>query len=91
MPMVRKQIQFTRRLAAALRREASRRKTSESAVVREAVDRLVGARASDRDKSWDRVLALAGKFHSGLHDVSERHDEYYADALYEELQEKRPK
>ena len=88
MKMARKQIQFTRRQAAALRREASRRRVSESAIVREAVDRLL-APGSPRDEGWDRVLALAGAFRSGRNDISTHHHEYVADAIWEELAEKR--
>ena len=91
MRMVRKQIQFTRRQANALGREAARRKVSESELVREAVDRLIRAEPAARDEAWDRILSLSGKFRSGLHDLSVEHDRYYADDLWEEIQEKRPR
>jgi len=90
MRMVRKQIQFTRKQATLLRREATRRKLSESEIVRDAVDKVLApATPTDMDERWARALASVGKFASGLSDVSTRHDDYYADAIYEHLQEHR--
>lgn len=87
--MIRKQVQFTERQAARIQREARRRGVSESAVVREAVDKGLGVGTSGpTDEQWERALAVVGKFPSGLTDLSVEHDRYYADDLYEEIQEK---
>lgn len=83
--MIRKQVQFTERQAARIQREARRRGVSESAVVREALEKGLGAGTSGpTDEQWDRALAVAGIGTSGLPDLSEEHDKYYADDLYQE-------
>lgn len=87
--MIRKQVQFTERQAARVKREAARRGVSESAVVREALERGLGGPTGPTDEQWERALAVAGIARSGLADLSTRHSEYYADGLYDEYVEKR--
>ena len=77
--MIRMQVQFDAAEAEALRRAASERGVSISAVVREAVDRCVLAH-EDRNTAVDRSLTVAGRYSSGSGDVSARHDEYFADS-----------
>jgi hypothetical protein len=77
--MIRMQVQFDAAEAKALRRAASERGTSISAVVREAVDRCVLTH-DERDTAVDRSLSVAGRYSSGSGDVSARHDEYFADS-----------
>lgn len=80
--MVRTQIQLTEEQAERLRDLAHERDTSMAALVREAVDRLLaGTPHLTRRERMDRALAAAGKYRSGCSDVSERHDEYFADAI----------
>lgn len=81
--LVRMQIQFTQQEAETLREEASRRKISVSALVREAVDERLAAGSSrpTRDELVRRSLAAVGRFHSGTGDISARHDEYFADSI----------
>lgn len=87
--MIRKQVQFTQRQAARIQREARRRGISESAVVRDALDKGLGAGTSGpTDEQWERALAAVGKFPSGLTDLSLEHDRYYADDLYDDIREK---
>jgi hypothetical protein len=85
--VIRVQIQFTADELAALRAEAGQRHISVSAVVREAVDeRMSRPRpqpAPTREELIERSLAAMGRFHSGLGDVSARHDEYFADSILE--------
>ena len=50
-----------------------------AAVIREAVDRTLAD--GDMAARHRRALAAAGKFRSGRSDVSERHDDYLADAF----------
>jgi len=86
MAMERKQIQFTRQQIAALRREARRRGTSESAIVREALDAWLGTspgRATPERIA--RALAVAGLFRSGRHDIATEHDRELADITYEHI------
>lgn len=81
--MQRKQVQFTRRQIAAIHGEARRRKTSDAAVVRQAVDQLLGGStaARARGETAARALATVGRFASGRHDVSREHDRELADAF----------
>ena len=88
--MERKQIQFTRQQLAAVRREAKRRRTSESAVIREAVDSwLARSGQAERRERFRRALAVVGKYRSGKHDISVEHDRELADIYYEDLRKKR--
>ncbi len=82
--MVRTQIQLSEEQAEGLRRLAAERRISMAAVVREAVDRLLGA-AGDTQIGAERVLALAGKYSSGTGDVSEKHDDYFAEAVLDDV------
>lgn len=72
--LIRKQVQFTKRQAAAVRREAARRGVSEAAFIREAVERALGPAGKKPD--IDRILAVAGRYSSGLGDISVEHDRY---------------
>jgi hypothetical protein len=77
--MIRKQIQLTEEQAESLRRLASERGLSMAAVIREALDRAIGVDEVARRR--ERAIAAIGGFRSGLHDVSERHDDYLAEAF----------
>lgn len=79
--MVRTQIQLSESEAEAVKQLARERSSSMAAVIRDAVDQYVeresGAPLSQR---WRRSVAAVGGFHSGLADLSQRHDEEFADA-----------
>lgn len=77
--MIRAQIQLEREQAERLRKIAARRGLSVSAVVREAVEAYT--RDEDREEIIKRALSVIGKGRSGLSDVSERHDDYFAEAV----------
>ncbi len=81
--MQRKQVQFTRRQVAAIHGEARRRKTSDAAVVRQAVDQLLssGKGATTGAERITRALAAVGRFASGRRDISREHDRELADAF----------
>ncbi len=88
--MERKQIQFTRQQLTGLRREAKRKRTSESAIVREAVDAWLAAKGeSARHERFARAMSVVGKFRSGKHDIAREHDRELAEILSEELREGR--
>ena len=87
--MIRKQVQFTERQAARIKREAARRGTSESAVIRDALDRGLGGQTGPTDEQWERAMAVAGIARSGLPDLSVEHDKYRAEDLWNEMIEKR--
>lgn len=78
--MVRRQIELSETEDAAVRRAANRRRISISAFVREAVRRALVADGADARRR--RLLGLVGKFRSvGPSDVSDKHDDYLADAF----------
>jgi hypothetical protein len=80
--MERKQVQLTRQQAAAVRRVAVRRKTSDAAIVREAVDLWLRAHGhGDAQDRWQRAMAVVGAFASGQKDVSREHDRELAEAF----------
>lgn len=88
--MVRRQVRLTEQQLARVRREAVRRGISESAVIRDAVDRgLPAGPPSPTDEQWERALAAAGTGRSGLPDLSVEHDRYYTDDLYDDIVSKR--
>lgn len=76
--MIRTQIQLTEKQARALKRAAVARGVSMSALIRDAVDRIVDEQA---DASvWRRALAAVGRLRGDAENVSEEHDRYLADA-----------
>jgi hypothetical protein len=80
--MERKQFQLTRQQATAVRREAMRRKLSDSAIVREAVDLWLRARGHvPNEDRMNRALGIVGQFASGQKDLSGDHDRELADAF----------
>ena len=80
--MVRTQIQLTERQARELRGMAAKEGVSMAEIIRRAVDAKIHERVPD--VSWEervrRATAAMGKFHSGLKDVSRRHDHYLVEA-----------
>jgi hypothetical protein len=83
--VVRTQIQLTERQARELRKMAAREGVSMAEVVRKAVDARI--REGVSEVPWEervrRATTAMGKFHSGLKDVSRRHDHYLAEAFDE--------
>jgi Arc/MetJ-type ribon-helix-helix transcriptional regulator len=82
--MVRTQIQLTEKQAAALKRRARGARVSMAELIRQSVDRYLeqlGER--DPEELRRRALAVAGRFRSGVGDLSEKHDQHLAEA-YEE-------
>lgn len=75
--MVRTQIQITEAQAHALRDLAHRQGVSVAELIRQAIGRALQEQG-DGEK-WQRAAAIAGRFHSGRSDISEKHDEYLED------------
>ena len=81
MSSVRAQVHFTSEQIAALRRLAAKQNRSIADIVRECVDQYVARTStSDRQALVKRAKEATGSFASGKSDVSERHDDYLADA-----------
>ena len=76
--MVRTQVLLTEEQARAVKEIAAERGTSMAEVIRESVERLLEEKK--RKDKWARSMDIIGKFSSGLTDVSEKHDDYLAEA-----------
>jgi hypothetical protein len=80
--MVRTQIQLPETQVAALKRLSALHHISMAELIRRAMDLFTSTQETgviaDRKK---RALTAAGRLHSGISDVSERHDEYLAEAF----------
>ena len=79
--MIRTQVQITEKQAEGLRELAHKNDVPMAELIRQAIDDLL---RKSRDLSYDercrRLLALAGKYDSGLTDISTRHDDYLDEA-----------
>jgi hypothetical protein len=84
--MRRVQAQLTEDQVVALETNARATGRRTAAVIREAVE--LWRKGQDRTRRIERALEAIGGFHSGLHDVAERHDDYLAEALEEEIRER---
>ncbi|OFW65030.1 MAG: hypothetical protein A2135_03785 [Actinobacteria bacterium RBG_16_67_15] len=71
--MIRTQISLEPEQMERARREAERRGISIAALIREALDRVLGDQAARERVA--RALAAPGRFHSGTGDTSDRHDD----------------
>jgi Arc/MetJ-type ribon-helix-helix transcriptional regulator len=81
--MQRVQVQLTDEQLAALRERASGTERPVAALIREAVDAWLGV--DERRRRIERALVAIGGFHSGLGDLAEKHDEYFAEAIEERV------
>lgn len=77
--MIRTQISMTEEQAEGLRRLAALRNRSQAALLRDALDVVLGDRR--RAERIQRARQAIGAFHSGRSDTSERHDEALDDAF----------
>ena len=79
--MIRTQVQLTEEQARALKEMAHRENTSIAELTRRAIDQwLETTNAVSMTDRRRRALAVVGSFRSGRSDVSERHDDYLAEA-----------
>ncbi len=82
--MVRTQIQITEEHARQLKILAAREKKSVAEIIREAIDlRLQKQTSIDETTLRHHAIELAGKYHSGVDDLSENHDRYLVEAFSE--------
>lgn len=80
--MVRTQVQLTEEQAAALKKIAAIQHVSMAQLVRKAVDALIKSGTfRDAEERCKRAVAAAGRFRSGLHDLSSEHDKYLTKAF----------
>jgi hypothetical protein len=79
--MVRTQIQLTHGQLDTLRRRASRENVSVAELVRRAIDAFTRSEPPGDRELRERAIRAAGRFASGVHDTSRRHDAALADAI----------
>lgn len=82
--MVRTQIQLSEEQLRALRRLAAEKGVSLAELVRQGVDKVLRESSADLEERRRRAMAIAGKFSSGLSDLSARHDDYLVEAYSDE-------
>ena len=79
--MVQTQIELSEKQMEALEALANQRHTSVSDIVRESIDYLLQAEPTFYSEDQkQKALAAAGRFKSGLGDLSKRHDDYLSEA-----------
>jgi Ribbon-helix-helix domain len=81
--MVRTQIQLTEEQYKRLKAMSHQQGISIAEIVRQSVDEYTKRRETDHvdpDERRRRAMAVAGRFNSGLSDISVNHDEYLAEA-----------
>lgn len=77
--MVRTQIQLPGEQVALLKKLAADRHTSMAEMIRQAVDLFARSQGAGAEKELRRrAMLAAGRFKSGLDDLSVRHDDYLA-------------
>jgi predicted transcriptional regulator len=82
--MVRTQIQLTEEQAKAVKKIARARHLSVAELIRQAVDNLIKASTViDVEERRKRAIDAAGRFRSGLRDLSTEHDKYLEEAFSE--------
>jgi len=83
--MVRTQVQLTEEALRELRRIAAEEGVSVSELVRRGVKQVLdGHRKPSREELWERASKVIGRFRSGVSDLGERHDDYFAEAVEDE-------
>ncbi len=80
--MVSAHVRLTEGQMASLRELAVKREVSVSELVRQGVDAVLRSASGVSDEERRRrAMRAAGRFRSGLGDLSERHDDYLAEAF----------
>lgn len=82
--MVRTQIQLTEEQADLLKKNAAARHISVAELIRQAVETYINSGAVvNVEERRKRAIAAAGKFRSGLSDLSSQHDKHLVEAFEE--------
>ena len=80
--MVRTQIQLTEEQARELKTFSSSHHQSMAETIRQAVNSFIAERGGREEvEARKRALAASGKFSSGVSNLSEKHDDYLAEAF----------
>ncbi len=81
--MIRTQIQLTEEQARRVQQLAADRGVSMAQIIREAVEQYTAEGTVSREERVRRAMEAAGRFRSGLRDLSVEHDKYLAEAFEE--------
>jgi hypothetical protein len=80
LAMVPTQIQLTEEQSKALKKMAAQRNLSMAELIRQGIDFYLRACGTiSQEERRQRAIKAAGRFHSGLTDLSGKHDEYLAE------------
>jgi predicted metal-binding transcription factor (methanogenesis marker protein 9) len=80
--MIRIQVQLTEEQYAVLKKIVAKKKISMAELIRLGVEQVVAANVNIREQEHiQRALKAAGRFHSGINDLSSNHDAYLAEDL----------
>ena len=81
--MVRTQIQLTEEQARTLKKIASKRHVSIAELIRQGINALLTRplEGADIEERKQRAIAAAGRFRSGIKDISSKHDKYLTEAF----------
>lgn len=80
--MVRTQIQLTEEQAKVIKKIATSRHLSVAELIRQAVDTMIKSSAViDTEERRKRAIDIVGRFSSGKHDISKKHDKYLTEAF----------
>lgn len=85
--MIRTQIQLTGEQYRKVKAVAQQEDISMAQAIRNAIDEWLERRSElTQAERWERSLSAIGKFHNGVSDLAENHDEYLTEAYgsYEE-------
>jgi len=80
--MIRTQIQITDQQAKQLKHLSVQENKSVAELIRQSIDTFLNRQifVSDQEKQ-QKLLSVAGKFHTGLSDLAEEHDRYLDEAF----------
>ncbi|WP_406677405.1 ribbon-helix-helix protein, CopG family [Neomoorella carbonis] len=81
--MIRTQIQLTEEQYHALKKMAAVKKISMAELIRLGVDQVLAGSNRDQKERIQRAIKAAGRFRSGVKDLSRNHDAYLTGAFAE--------
>ncbi|HHW41608.1 MAG TPA: ribbon-helix-helix protein, CopG family [Syntrophomonadaceae bacterium] len=80
--MVRTQVQLTEKQYEALKRLSLKENISIAELIRRGVNEiLLSAEGMEKEERINRAIAAAGRFRSGVKDLSSNHDIYFTEAI----------
>jgi hypothetical protein len=81
--MISTRVQLTEEQSLVLQEMAAREQVSVAELVQRAINNLLQSETASLEERCQRAIAAVGRFHSGINDLAERHDEYLAEVYGE--------